>query len=317
MGMMGLGLAIFTAGASIAAAGGVIAAIESASAVSLAIGTAGVVSDVTAIASGATEESNPQASSILGWVSLGAGTAGLGAGVYDAGRAGYRGLNKLTEGLRLRLGNIRSVGLSGRGASAAGRAMSESMSSVFTNAENISRARNIPFNFGIGNCEFVAQRAFSTLLTGVVPSGFSNFFTSAYETIYGVRNALDNCYPFRRIAPPAERYEAMLRELSPVHGPFPEVSSVTFSSRAAMIRKLNEAHPFSVFWASSTGRFMGINTSHAFVVVRGADVGDYYIFDKYSAYSHFIAMNHPDNYFETFFDEFEVELTGFWNRTHL
>ncbi|MDR5771015.1 MULTISPECIES: hypothetical protein [unclassified Caballeronia] len=77
LGLVGLGLAAFTAGTSIAAAGGVIAAIESASAVGLAVGTAGVVADVTAIASGAVEDSDSKASAILGWMSLGAGALGV------------------------------------------------------------------------------------------------------------------------------------------------------------------------------------------------------------------------------------------------
>lgn len=95
MGIVGIGLALFTAGASIAAAGGVMAAIESASVVSVTIGAAGVVSDVTAIASGTTAESNPRASSILCWVSLGAGAIGMVYEIYRAGTAGVRGLKKL------------------------------------------------------------------------------------------------------------------------------------------------------------------------------------------------------------------------------
>jgi RHS repeat-associated protein len=95
MGIAGLGLAILTAGASIAATGGIIAAIESASAVSLEIGAAGVASDVTAIASGATEESNPEVSSVLSWVSLGTGAVGLAYGLCSAGSAGYRVVKNL------------------------------------------------------------------------------------------------------------------------------------------------------------------------------------------------------------------------------
>lgn len=75
-GIIGIGLAIFTAGASIAAAGGVMAALSAASVPSLIVGGLGVVADATAIASGATEDVNPQASSILGWVSMGFGIAG-------------------------------------------------------------------------------------------------------------------------------------------------------------------------------------------------------------------------------------------------
>ncbi|WP_052752434.1 RHS repeat-associated core domain-containing protein [Tatumella morbirosei] len=91
-GALGLAFSVFTAGASIAAAGGVMAAMGAASATSLVVGGLSVVADVTGIASGAVEESNPQASSILGWVAMATGLAGLGAGVRQgvssaAGRA--------------------------------------------------------------------------------------------------------------------------------------------------------------------------------------------------------------------------------------
>ncbi|OTA14257.1 RHS family protein [Xenorhabdus vietnamensis] len=97
-GTIGLALAVFTAGASIAAAGGVMAAISTASATSLIVGGLGVASDVTAIASGAVENINPEASAILGWVSLGTGLTGVGlkgtsslmkrAGSYSVSKAG-------------------------------------------------------------------------------------------------------------------------------------------------------------------------------------------------------------------------------------
>ncbi|MDR5775590.1 MULTISPECIES: RHS repeat-associated core domain-containing protein [unclassified Caballeronia] len=91
LGVVGLGLAAFTAGTSIAAAGGVIAAIESASAVGLAVGTAGVFADLTAIASGAFEDSHPKASAVLGWLSLGAGVFGFlgSSAIAIRRRAGY------------------------------------------------------------------------------------------------------------------------------------------------------------------------------------------------------------------------------------
>ncbi|AUH51245.1 hypothetical protein CXB49_10695 [Chromobacterium sp. ATCC 53434] len=78
LGVAGLALAAFTAGTSIIASGGVIAALESASAVSLVVGGAAVLADVTAIASGATEENNPAASAILGWASIALGISGVG-----------------------------------------------------------------------------------------------------------------------------------------------------------------------------------------------------------------------------------------------
>ncbi|MGC0152582.1 RHS repeat-associated core domain-containing protein [Chromobacterium vaccinii] len=112
LGAAGLALAAFTAGSSIVAAGGVIAALESASAVALAISGAAVVADVAAIASGAMEECHPQASAILAWSSLGSGVVGVAHGGIGLGRA-------LTAGLRQRLGTLMRVGLSGRGAAAA------------------------------------------------------------------------------------------------------------------------------------------------------------------------------------------------------
>lgn len=92
-GVVGLALSVFTAGASIAAAGGVMAALGAASATSLVVGGLGVAADVTAIASGAVEESNPQASSILGWVSMATGLAGMAEGVAQ----GLRGLKAATR----------------------------------------------------------------------------------------------------------------------------------------------------------------------------------------------------------------------------
>ncbi|HDT0661729.1 TPA: RHS repeat-associated core domain-containing protein, partial [Enterobacter cloacae subsp. dissolvens] len=79
-GVIGMGLSIFTAGGSIAAAGGIAAAVSSASATTLVVGGLGLVADVTGIASGATEDVNPHASSVLGWVSMATGIAGMVAG---------------------------------------------------------------------------------------------------------------------------------------------------------------------------------------------------------------------------------------------
>ncbi|RJF54727.1 RHS repeat protein [Serratia inhibens] len=114
LGILGLVGAVFTAGASIAAAGGIAAALESASAVSLAVGALGVVADMTAIASGIVANVDPQASAVLGWVSMASGLVGLGVG-------GLQAVRKATQATRQRLGNIRSTGLSGRGAVRAAR----------------------------------------------------------------------------------------------------------------------------------------------------------------------------------------------------
>ncbi|WP_332382938.1 RHS repeat-associated core domain-containing protein, partial [Burkholderia ambifaria] len=81
LGAIGIGLSILTGGASIAAAGSVMAALGAASGASLLLGAAGIAADVTAIASGATEEVSPEASAVLGWVSLATGLAGAAIGV--------------------------------------------------------------------------------------------------------------------------------------------------------------------------------------------------------------------------------------------
>lgn len=109
LGVIGLGLSLFTAGASIAAAGGVAAALGSASALSLTVGALGVVADLTAIVGGVVAAANPEASAVLGWVSLATGLVGMGIG-------GIQALSRGTQGMRQRLGNIQTTGLSGRGA---------------------------------------------------------------------------------------------------------------------------------------------------------------------------------------------------------
>lgn len=86
--------------------------------ISLAVGTLGVVSDVTSIVCGAISDNNPEASSVLGWVSLGTGVVGIGEVV---GRGVSKGLIQATSGLRAHIGNILETGLSGRGAPAAAK----------------------------------------------------------------------------------------------------------------------------------------------------------------------------------------------------
>jgi len=111
-GALGLAFSVFTAGASIAAAGGVMAALGAASTTSLVVGGLGVVADATAIASGAEEDRNPQISSVLGWVSIATGLAGLGQGLRGIMRSksGAGNLVSMVEDsdgspLRLRGGN--------------------------------------------------------------------------------------------------------------------------------------------------------------------------------------------------------------------
>lgn len=68
LGTISLVFGIATLGSSIAAGGAVMAAL-------------GIVSDVTGIASASTEDSHPEASSALGWVSLATGLAGIAVGI--------------------------------------------------------------------------------------------------------------------------------------------------------------------------------------------------------------------------------------------
>ncbi|XP_055308446.1 uncharacterized protein LOC129572506 [Sitodiplosis mosellana] len=104
MSAIGIAFSVFTAGASIAAAGGVMAAIASASTTSLIVGGLGIVSDVTSIVSGAMEDTSPEASGILGWVSLATGIAGMAIGVAKGGTKAlqtYRAArSEAKEGLR-------------------------------------------------------------------------------------------------------------------------------------------------------------------------------------------------------------------------
>lgn len=109
LGIGGLALTAITAGASIAAAGGVFAALSSASAVSLAVGTVGVAADAAAIASGATEQTNPKASAMLGWVALAAGALGAGSGIVRAGRRMVRSALAGSSGRGVALGTREEV----------------------------------------------------------------------------------------------------------------------------------------------------------------------------------------------------------------
>ncbi|WP_238337516.1 RHS repeat-associated core domain-containing protein [Arsenophonus endosymbiont of Aphis craccivora] len=108
-GIIGIGFAVFTAGASIAAAGGVMAAISSASASLLIIGGLGIASDITGIVSGAMEDSNPEASATLGWVSLATWLAGMAAGFAKANSVSKAGLRNTKEVNKLRSGSSGSA----------------------------------------------------------------------------------------------------------------------------------------------------------------------------------------------------------------
>jgi len=116
LGALGLLFAVWTAGTSMVAAGGVIAALNASTAVALVAGTAGVAADVIGIASGVVEASHPQASATLGWVSLAVGgVAMLGVGAAKLAQKGEQ------------LAGAYRKGLSGRGAGAAARRMNLSL----------------------------------------------------------------------------------------------------------------------------------------------------------------------------------------------
>jgi len=76
LGALGLVFSVVTMGMSVAAAGGVLAAISSTSCTTMIVGGLGGLADATGIASGILEATNPQASSVLGWISFATGLAG-------------------------------------------------------------------------------------------------------------------------------------------------------------------------------------------------------------------------------------------------
>lgn len=95
MGILGLGLAVFTAGISVIACGSMTAALESATVTTLVAGTLGTASDITAIASGALEEHMPSLASALGWMSLATGLVGMTQATRALAGSGYRTLHRL------------------------------------------------------------------------------------------------------------------------------------------------------------------------------------------------------------------------------
>ncbi|MFJ8433848.1 RHS repeat-associated core domain-containing protein [Kitasatospora sp. NPDC094019] len=115
LGIAGLALTVVTGGMAIAAAGGVMAAIGAASATTLVVGALGVASDVTAIVGGALESASPKASSILGWVSLGTGAAGLAAGGLGFARTAAGRAPALSGGAARGLGLSEEAGGSSAG----------------------------------------------------------------------------------------------------------------------------------------------------------------------------------------------------------
>lgn len=119
LGILGILGAIFTAGASLIAttiataatvgvAGGAITSTgvimaAAGSATAIVAGTASLVADATGIASGATEDSNPKASSVLGWVSLGSGVVGIAATIAPLASQGVKNVGAFVGDWQYRL----------------------------------------------------------------------------------------------------------------------------------------------------------------------------------------------------------------------
>lgn len=93
LGILGILGAVFTFGQSLTAAAAAEAAITASMAADLMATGLGVAASVTSVASAATEESNPEASRILGWVSFGLGIPGAISGMANFGKTIYSKLN--------------------------------------------------------------------------------------------------------------------------------------------------------------------------------------------------------------------------------
>lgn len=273
-----------------------------AAALSLLSFATAVASTGLAIGQQCVEASDPKAGAILGWAAL---ATGIVSGLSSVALSRVAPEAPSLAGLLKGTGNrpIGGLMISGSGATAATE--QTRTGSLYTSYANIQLARQADINRGFGNCEYVAKRAFSTLLTGS-----SSRQRPFQESLMGIKKYIDNFFPFRRLPHPAALYEGMLRKIIPAEGPFPEINTITFSSKSSMDNALKKASPFSVFWATSMGEFMGTETNHAFIIARGMRPEEYYIFDRFSATSHRFATHEPDRYFDAF-NEFEVELTGF------
>ncbi|MDC9613233.1 hypothetical protein PSI19_04895 [Xenorhabdus khoisanae] len=121
--VIGLATAIPTGGASLTISGAILAGI-------------GFLGDATGIASAATEESNPQASAMLGWVSLALGALSLGSGLLGGLARGMRQTGeRLTESF--------SHGLSGRGAAGSSSSYTTAGSQAVMETEYVRGFRQI------------------------------------------------------------------------------------------------------------------------------------------------------------------------------
>ncbi|XXX72193.1 RHS repeat-associated core domain-containing protein [Sorangium sp. So ce134] len=126
LGVVGIIATVATFGlaaAPVIAAEGVVAGLAAGASAVGVVGGLGLAADITGIVSGALEEAAPEASAILGWVSMGLGAPGAMEGLAKlGGTVGRRVGNSLAE-LSERVATIQREGLSGRGAPNAARAL--------------------------------------------------------------------------------------------------------------------------------------------------------------------------------------------------
>jgi len=94
MGILGIIGTLFTGGAALIAAGGLEAAMISASASAMLVGTSGTVADISGILSITSAGTHPRAASALGWLSFASGLLSLGAGLLaGVGRSATHAAN--------------------------------------------------------------------------------------------------------------------------------------------------------------------------------------------------------------------------------
>lgn len=198
-----------------------------------------------AIAQQYVEASDPNTAALLGWAAL---ATGIVSGLSPAALSRVAPEALSLAGLLKGTGN-RSIGgmmISGCGATAATE--QTRTGSLYTTDANIQLARHANINRGVGNCEYVPKRAFSTLLTGS-----SSRQQPLKESLMGIKKCIDNFFPFRRLPHPAELYESMLRKIIPTEGPFPEINTIIISSKSSMENALKKTSLFSVFWQPPLG----------------------------------------------------------------
>lgn len=149
LGIVGLLGIIVTGGIAIAAEGGMMAAFLSVDAADLVVGGIEATADIAAIASGAASAVNPEASSILGWISFGMGIVGGLAGIAHAGKFAHARFSGHSDTVALWHG---SAGLDKPGPGADGGNMIHVGTSEYRSVGQIQGIRTE----GMGDCTSVA-----------------------------------------------------------------------------------------------------------------------------------------------------------------